>query len=65
MKDQLRLQKAWKVVETYLSIGSEDFISNRLQYDNWERINLKAKMIIRNGLNENQKMDCQPFENAG
>ena len=30
MKDQLRLQKAWKVVETYLNIGNKDFTSLRL-----------------------------------
>ena len=65
MKDQLQLQKVWKAVETYINVGGATFISLRSRYENWETINLKAKMIIRNGLNENQKMDCQPIEDAG
>ena len=65
MGDQLRLQKAWRAIDTYQKFGGSVFTELRKRYENWDVVNLKAKIIIRQGLNESMKMDCRPIENAG
>ena len=64
IKDQLNAQACWDVVEFYQAVG-EDTFNSIIQMDkDWNRINLKAMMVMNVGLNKSTKMEVSKYHHA-
>lgn len=64
MKSQLEIQGAWEAIEKYAEVGPKRY-EQMISTPDWERIDLKATLIIDQGLSPNARLEFKSKRNAG
>ena len=65
MGKQLRGQYAWQAIQFYAKVGKDEYAQILSRKHNWYRVDLKADMIIENGLSPSTVLDVKTQPNAG
>ena len=65
MEKQLRGQYAWQAIQFYAKVGKDEYAQILSRKHNWYRVDLKADMIIENGLSPSTVLDVKTQPNAG
>ncbi|EYE90608.1 uncharacterized protein EURHEDRAFT_510308 [Aspergillus ruber CBS 135680] len=65
MEKQLRGQNAWQAIGFYAKVGKDEYARILSQKPSWSRVDLKADMIIENGLSPSTVLDVKSQPNAG
>ena len=65
IEKQLRTQYAWQAIELHARIRSEAYADRLVRKSNWQRIDMKADMIIEMGLTPSTVLEVKDQRNAG
>ena len=65
IEKQLRTQYAWQAIELHARIRSEAYAERLVRKSNWQRIDMKADMIIEMGLTPSTVLEVKDQRNAG
>ncbi|BCR88813.1 uncharacterized protein ACHE_50011A [Aspergillus chevalieri] len=65
MENQLKAQFSWEAIEYYHEVGRKEFSTILREDVEWFKINLKADMIIEQGLQPVTILDIKDLDNAG
>ncbi|BCR87868.1 uncharacterized protein ACHE_40432S [Aspergillus chevalieri] len=65
MESQLKVQFAWQAIDYYYEVGKETY--NQIRKDNlkWTKVDMKADMIIQQGLTPTIVLEIKDLPNAG
>ncbi|BCR89754.1 uncharacterized protein ACHE_50952A [Aspergillus chevalieri] len=65
MESQLKVQFAWQAIDYYYEVGKETY--NQIRKDNlkWTKVDMKADMIIQQGLTPTIALEIKDLPNVG
>lgn len=65
MEEQLELQDAWKAVEKYTEIGQDTYRVLLERKKGWQKLDLKARSIMKSTMSENAQLSYKSIPMAG
>jgi hypothetical protein len=65
MESQLRFQFAWQAIQYYYEVGKERYDRIRNDHMKWMKLDMKADMIIQQGLNPTIILEIKDLPNVG
>ncbi|ODM22594.1 hypothetical protein SI65_00183 [Aspergillus cristatus] len=65
MESQLKVQFAWQAIEYYYEVGKEEYNRIRKDHMKWTKVDMKADMIIQQGLTPTIILEIKDLPNVG